>query len=193
MKKSLALVGAAVLHLGACSSSTEEATVASATGSNIEDASPTNTDQGFVKKDIGEDAGAGCSDLGSMDCDVLFRVTEIQRGYDCTDPYFDAASQGVAEGDELLYVSIDAEMAPVFESEFSDNVLHSQHLGVMDQEGYYIQSPQTVFCNGLKSDLHQLHPGTKARGEYLIAVPAGSETFRIGMLVGNGGWEWDIP
>lgn len=170
------------------SSAVSTTTSAAETTKQEETSTPQTTDDGFLQAKVDQTARAGCNSNSSQDCDLAFRVTEVQRGYECA-----GYASPIAEGDETLLVRIEAEMAPNFQFEHSGNVLHSQHWGVIDADGYYIQHPENNYCADLDFDLGRLYPGTKARGALLLSVPEGSKTLRLGTLTGNGGWEWTIP
>lgn len=201
MKRISTGLAVAALLLAGCSTADDETTGATTPAASetaggetqTEAAAPQSTADGFVAKQVNEDARAGCTTEDPADCDVIFRVTELQRGYECSTPATPLSGGPMPDGYETLLIRIEAEMADSFDFDTSDNVLHSQHYGVMDGDGYYIQSPDLMFCQDLDSDLNRLFPGTKARGAQLLAIPEGTETFRLGMLSGTGGWEWEIP
>lgn len=201
MKRLSTGIAAAALLLTGCGSDVSEqdsspaessvaSTATSAAGSTKQEApsTPQTTNDGFLQANVDQTARAGCNSKSSQDCDVAFRVTEVQRGYECA-----GYTSPIAEGDEALLVGIEAEMAPSFQFEYSSNVLHSQHWGVIDADGYYIQHPDNIYCADLDFDLGRVYPGTKARGALLLSVPAGSKTLRLSTLSGVGGWEWIIP
>lgn len=195
MKRIATGLAAAALILTGCSGGSEESSPPpeAAGDAPLVETTSQSTADGFIVKQVNEDALAGCTSEDSGDCDITFRVTELERGYECSSPSTPLSGGPMPDGYETLLVRVEAEMADSFAFEESDNVLHSQHLGVIDGDGYYIQSPELMFCQDLDSDLNRLYPGTKARGAQLLAIPEGTEMFRIGMLVGNGGWEWEIP
>ncbi len=138
-------------------------------------------------KEVGEEAGVGCTSDLKSDCTVLFIVTELGWGSEgCRRP--------VVDGQAHLRVTIETVAAPHMIDELDATSFLVENWGTVDRDGFASSVAPVAGCGPERGPFTApVEAGLNQRSWAVFSVPAGAPTLYLAPPSTGGRWEWNIP